>query len=64
MRSQTTTQYYTPHATLAAIGIKINRLQLFDTISKYLYIKQKTVLLLFYFALIGGVSRLAPSLLK
>lgn len=43
MRSQAITQHYTPHATLAAIGIKIDRLQLFDTISKYLYIKQKTV---------------------
>src|SRR5437868_5522100 len=43
MTSQAITQHYTPHATLAAIGIKINRLQLFDTISKYLYIKQKTV---------------------
>ena len=43
MRSQATTQHYTPHATLAAVGIKINQLQLFDTISQYLYIKQKTV---------------------
>jgi hypothetical protein len=43
MRSQAITQHYTPHATLAAIGIKINRLQLFDTISNYLFIKQKTV---------------------
>src|SRR5437868_2122034 len=43
MTSQAITQHYTPHATLVAIGIKINRLQLFDTISKYLYIKQKTV---------------------
>jgi hypothetical protein len=43
MRSQTITQHYTPHATLAAIGIKINQLQLFDTIEKYLSIKQKTV---------------------
>jgi hypothetical protein len=43
MRSQALTHHYTPHATLAAIGIKIDRLQLFDTIGKYLYIKQKTV---------------------
>jgi len=43
MRSQAITQHYTPHATLAAIGIKIDRLQLFDTIGKYLFIKQKTV---------------------
>ncbi len=43
MRSQATTRHYTPRATLAAIGIKINQLQLFDTISQYLYIKQKTV---------------------
>jgi hypothetical protein len=43
MRSQAITRRYTPHATLAAIGIQINRLQLFDTISQYLYIKQKTI---------------------
>jgi ABC-type cobalamin transport system ATPase subunit len=43
MRSQTITQHYTPHATLAAIGLKITRLQLFDTIGKYLFIKQKSV---------------------
>jgi hypothetical protein len=43
MASQAITQHYTPHATLAAIGIKIDRLQLFDTIGKYLFIKQKTV---------------------
>src|SRR5215213_5828111 len=43
MRSQATIQHYTPHATLAAIGIKIKRLQFFETIGKYLYIKQKTV---------------------
>ena len=43
MASQATTQHYTPHATLAAIGIHINQLQLFDTVGKHLYIKQKTV---------------------
>ena len=43
MRSQALTQHYTPHATLAAIGLKINQLQLFDTIGKYLFIKQKTI---------------------
>jgi hypothetical protein len=43
MRSQAATQHYTPHATLAAIGIRIDQLQLFDTIGKHLCIKQKTV---------------------
>src|SRR5215213_4857279 len=43
MRSQATTRHYTPHATLAAVGIRVNRLQLFDTISQHLHIKQKTV---------------------
>jgi len=41
--SQQTTQHYTPHATLAAIGIKIRSLKLFDTIKKHVLIKQKTI---------------------
>ncbi len=32
-RSQQTTQHFTPHATLAAIGMKIRSLKLFDTTS-------------------------------
>jgi hypothetical protein len=43
MSSQVTTQHYSPHATLAALGMKISSLKLFDTIGNYLYIKQKTV---------------------
>jgi hypothetical protein len=43
MASQAITRHYTPHATLAAIGIKIDQLQLFDTIGKYLFIKQQAV---------------------
>ena len=43
MRSQETTQHYTPHATLAAIGIKIRSLKLFDTIKEHVFIKQKTI---------------------
>ena len=42
-RSQHTTQHYTPHATLAAIGLKINALKLFDTIKQHVLIKQKTI---------------------
>ncbi len=41
--SQETTQHYTPHATLAAIGIKIRSLKLFDTIKEHVLIKQKTI---------------------
>lgn len=43
MRSQATTRHYTPHASLAAVGIRINRLRLFDTIKEHVFIKQKTV---------------------
>jgi hypothetical protein len=42
-RSPETTQHYTPHATLAAIGIKIRSLKLFDTIKEHVHIKQKTI---------------------
>jgi len=42
-RSQQTTQHYTPHATLAAIGVKIRSLKLFDTIKEHVFIKQKTI---------------------
>jgi hypothetical protein len=42
-RSQETTQHYTPHATLAALGIKIRSLKLFDTIKEHVCIKQKTI---------------------
>src|SRR2546423_784836 len=42
-RSQETTQHYTPHATLAAIGIRIHSLKLFDTIREHVFIKQKTI---------------------
>ena len=41
--SQETTQHYTPHATLAALGIKIRSLKLFDTIKEHVLIKQKTI---------------------
>ncbi len=40
---QETTQHYTPHATLAALGIKIRSLKLFDTIREHVHIKQKTI---------------------
>ena len=42
-RSKETTQHYTPHATLAALGIKIRSLKLFDTIKEHVFIKQKTI---------------------
>ena len=41
--SQETTQHYTPHATLAAIGLKIRSLKLFDIIKEHVFIKQKTI---------------------
>ena len=41
--TQQTTQHYTPHATLAAIGIKIRSLKLFDTVQEHVFIKQKTI---------------------
>jgi len=40
---QGTSEHYTPHATLAAIGIKIRSLKLFDTIKEHVFIKQKTI---------------------
>lgn len=42
-RSQGMTQHYTSHATLAAIGIKIRSLKLFDIIGEHVFIKQKTI---------------------
>ena len=42
-RLQDTTRHYTPHATLAALGIKLRSLKLFDTIKEHVFIKQKTV---------------------
>jgi hypothetical protein len=42
-RSQQTTQHYTPHATLAAIGLKISSLKLFDTVKEHVFIKLKTI---------------------
>jgi hypothetical protein len=42
-RSQETTQHYTPHATLAAVGLKLRSLKLFDTIQEHVHIKQKTI---------------------
>ena len=42
-RSQHTTQHYTPHATLAAIGLKIRSLKLFEIIKEHVFIKQKTI---------------------
>lgn len=36
-RLQETTQHYTPHATLAALGLKIRSLKLFDTIKEHVY---------------------------
>ena len=42
-RPQQTTRHYTPHATLAALGIKIRSLKLFDAVKEHVFIKQKTV---------------------
>jgi len=41
-RSHETTQHYTPHATLAAIGLKFHSLKLFDTIKEHVFIKHET----------------------
>jgi hypothetical protein len=42
-RTRQTTQHYTPRATLAALGLKVRSLKLFDTIKEHVFIKQKTV---------------------
>ncbi len=42
-RSRQPTPHDTPHATLAAIGIRISSLKLFDAIKGHVFIKQKTV---------------------
>lgn len=42
-RSQQMTRHYTPHATLAALGLKLRSLKLFDTIKEHVFIRQKTV---------------------
>jgi Transposase DDE domain group 1 len=42
-RTQPTTQHYTPHATLAALGLKLRSLKLIETVKEHVFIKQKTV---------------------
>lgn len=42
-RSPQTTQHYTSHATLAAIGLKVSSLKLFDIVKEHVFIKQKTI---------------------
>lgn len=42
-RSRRTTQRYTPHATLCALGVKLRSLKLFDIVKEHVFIKQKTV---------------------
>ena len=41
--SRTSTQYFTPRATLAAVGIKLRSVKIFDVISREVDIRQKTV---------------------
>lgn len=39
----TSTQHFSPRATLAALGTKVRSLKLFDTIAEHVHIKQKSV---------------------
>jgi hypothetical protein len=41
--SKHTSQYFSPHASLCALGPKIRSLKLLETISKHVLIKQKTI---------------------
>jgi Transposase DDE domain group 1 len=41
--SRHTSQHFSPHASLCALGPKIRSLKLFDTISQHVFIKQKTI---------------------
>jgi hypothetical protein len=42
-QSSTTIRHYSPRATLAAIGVKLRALKLFDTLAEHVQIKQKTI---------------------
>jgi hypothetical protein len=42
-RAQQTIRHYTPRATLAAVGLKIRSLKLFDVVKEHVFISQKTV---------------------
>jgi hypothetical protein len=42
-RPATAARLYTPHASLAAIGLKIRSLKLFDTIAEHVHVRQKTI---------------------
>ena len=39
----TAARLYTPRAALAAVGLKIRSLKLFDTIAEHVHIRQKTI---------------------
>jgi hypothetical protein len=41
--SKHTSQHFSPRASLCALGPKIRSLKLFETISKHVFIKQKTI---------------------
>lgn len=43
MRPQHTIQHFTPHATLAAIGLKLQSLKLFSAVAQRVKIKQKSI---------------------
>ena len=38
-----TFQHFSPHASLCALGAKINSIKLFDIVSEHVFIKQKTI---------------------
>src|SRR5215207_5945298 len=42
-RATVATQFYTPRATLCALGLKVRSLKLFDTIAEHVRIRQKTI---------------------
>lgn len=43
MRSPHTIQHFTPHATLAALGLKLQALRLFTPIQQHVQIRQKSI---------------------
>src|SRR5215213_62007 len=42
-QSVTSTKFYSPRATLCAIGIKLRSLKFFDTLAEHLHVRQKTI---------------------
>jgi hypothetical protein len=43
MRPHSTIQHFTPHATLAALGLKLQSLKLFSAVEEFVHIPQKVI---------------------